>query len=90
MTRITGDDFMLIGLHKMAKERGDGLIPEMLDVLRRNRGAAVQDANQGFDGRADLVQFPARQDGAGTAVRSASNENNVIAFPIAQRGATRR
>ena len=42
MTRITGDDFMLVGLHKMAAERGDGLIPEMLDVLRRSREALSQ------------------------------------------------
>jgi hypothetical protein len=36
------------------------------------------------------VQFPERRDEAGTAVRPASNENNVIAFPIARRGVTRR
>jgi hypothetical protein len=81
---------MLIGLHKMAAERGDGLIPEMLDVLRRSREALVQGPNQGFDQGAGLVQFPERRDEAGTAVRPASNENNVIAFPIARRGVTRR
>ena len=86
MTRITGDDFMLVGLHKMAAERGDGLIPEMLDVLRRSREALSQE----FDRGADLVQFPERQAEPNRAAHAASNENNVIAFPIARRGMTRR
>ena len=86
MTRITGDDFMLIGLHKMAAERGDGLIPEMIDVLKRS-GEAL---SQGFDRAADLVHFPERQAGPKRAARPASNENNVIAFPTARRGMTRR
>lgn len=88
MTRITGDDFMLIGLHKMAAERGDGLIPEMLDVLRRSREAP---ADAAFDAGADLVHFPESRDGStATDVRPASNENNVIAFPITRRQMTRR
>ena len=86
MTRITGDDFMLIGLHKMAAERGDGLIPEMIDVLRRGGEALAAE----FDQRTDLVQFPARWREASSSVGSASNENNVIAFPIARRRMTRR
>jgi hypothetical protein len=86
VTRITGDDFMLIGLHKMAAERGDGLIPEMLDVLLRSRGALVS----GFDQGADLVQFPESRGEKSETVRPASNENNVIAFPIARRQVTRR
>ena len=87
MTRITGDDFMLIGLHKMAAERGDGLIPEMIDVLKRSGEALAT----GFDQRADLVQFPERRDEAASViVPPASNENNVIAFPIARRRMMRR
>lgn len=80
MTRITGDDFMLIGLHKIASERGDGLIPEMMAVLRRSR--------EGFDDRAGLVQFPERSGAARRVSHAqASNENNVIAFPLARRPA---
>lgn len=86
MTRITGDDFMLIGLHKMAAERGDGLIPEMLDVLRRSREALAQ----GFDQHADLVQFPDRREEPKFAAHPASNENNVITFPISRRQVMRR
>ena len=77
---------MLIGLHKMAAERGDGLIPEMLDVLQRSREALAA----GFDQGADLVQFPERREDASAVIRPASNENNVIAFPVARRGVTRR
>jgi hypothetical protein len=77
---------MLIGLHKMAAERGDGLIPEMLDVLRRSGEALAAD----FDQRADLVQFPQRRHESSSLVRPASNENNVIAFPVARRWMTRR
>ena len=77
MTRITGDDFMLIGLHKMAAERGDGLVPEMLDVLRRSAG----DLSRG----ADLVAFPERAIEPTRVVPPPSNENNVIAFPAGRR-----
>lgn len=74
---------MLIGLHKMAAERGDGLIPEMLEVLKRGR--------EGFDAGGDLVQFPEHRNVPREATwRPASNENNVIAFPIARRGALGR
>ena len=86
MTRITGDDFMLVGLHKMAAERGDGLIPEMLDVLKRSREAL----SQGFDQGAELVQFPEHQAEPSNVAHTASNENNVIAFPVARRRVMRR
>jgi hypothetical protein len=76
---------MLIGLHKMAAERGDGLIPEMLDVLRRSGDALAH----GSDRSADLVPFPGRQAEARIAVPPVSNGNNVIAFPIAGRIARR-
>ena len=83
MTRITGDDFMLVGLHKMAAERGDGLVPEMLEILKRSR--------EGFDERADVMNFPTRDpDVSPLGTRPASNENNVIAFPRARRSALNR
>jgi sugar/nucleoside kinase (ribokinase family) len=37
MTRDTGDSFMMIGLHKLAAERGYGLIPELLALYRAAR-----------------------------------------------------
>ena len=69
---------MLIGLHKMAAERGDGFIPEMLDVLQRSA--------QNLDASAGLVRFPERADEPKPVTyRPASNENNVIAFPVKRR-----
>lgn len=70
---------MLVGLHKMAAERGDGFIPEMLEVLKQSR--------QAFDGAANVMQFPERdvEPVSPMEIRSASNENNVIAFPARRR-----
>ncbi|CAN7196657.1 hypothetical protein [Rhizobium sp. LjRoot254] len=84
MTRITGDDFMLVGLHKMAAERGDGLVPEMLEILKRSR--------EGFDASANVMHFPERdiEPVSPMMLRSASNENNVIAFPNVRRGTISR
>ena len=80
MTRITGDDFMLVGLHKMAAERGDGFVPEMLEILKHSRASA------------NVMHFPTRdlEPVSPMEIRSASNENNVIAFPNARRGAINR
>jgi hypothetical protein len=83
VTRITGDDFMLIGLHKMASERGDGLIPEMMEALRRGRENPFDDPGAVRHG------FPLRGTGP-EAPAQASNENNVIAFPLMRRRAERR
>jgi hypothetical protein len=71
---------MLVGLHKMAAERGDGFVPEMLEVLKR--------ARESFDVPANVMQFPERdiEPVSPMEIRSASNENNVIAFPNARRG----
>ena len=74
---------MLVGLHKMAAERGDGLVPEMLEILKRSR--------EGFDERADVMHFPTSElDVSPLGTRSASNENNVIAFPGVKRSALNR
>ena len=75
---------MLVGLHKMAAERGDGFVPEMLEILKRSR--------EGFDASANVMHFPTRdlEPVSPMEIRSASNENNVIAFPNAWRGAINR
>ena len=80
MSRITGDDFQLIGLHEMAAEVGDGFVPEMMEILKDRREA--------FDSRTNVVQFPASDLDISTfGMLSASNENNVIAFPVDRRKA---
>jgi hypothetical protein len=74
---------MLVGLHKMAAERGDGLIPEMLEILKRSR--------EGFDASANVMHFPTRDlDISPMETRPVSNENNVIAFPGMRRSALNR
>lgn len=74
---------MLVGLHKMAAERGDGLIPEMLEILKRG--------GDGFDASANVMHFPERDlDVSPMETRAASNENNVIAFPGVRRSALNR
>lgn len=74
---------MLVGLHKMAAERGDGLIPEMLEILKRSR--------EGFDASANVMHFPTSDlDVSPMEARPASNENNVIAFPGVRRSALNR
>ena len=81
---MTGDDFTLIELHKMASECGDGLIPELLDALRYGGGALAEGLAHGFDGKNDLGQARVSR------AYPASSVDNVIAFPIARRGMTRR
>ena len=74
---------MLVGLHKMAAERGDGLVPEMLEILKRRQ--------ESFDERANVTHFPARElDVSPMETRPASNENNVITFPGTRRSALSR
>jgi hypothetical protein len=83
VTRITDDDLMLVGLHKLAAERGDGLVPEMRGMMRHSRGT--------FDASAEIVQFP--EPNLSTPpmrVARAVNENNVIAFPRGGRRAGER
>lgn len=64
MTRITGDNFMLIGLHRIASERGDGLIPEMMDGLRHrnamdgHRVETAPPAPGSIPGAGNIIAFP--------------------------------
>lgn len=80
MTKLTGHDVTLIELHKMAAECCDGLVPELLDTLRHG-GAGL---NERFDRNDDLVQARVSR------AYPASSDNNVVAFPIAHGGVTRR
>jgi hypothetical protein len=67
-------EFMMIGLHKMAAERGDGLIPELL-TLYATRQRMQNDAS-------NIVAFP--EDLASPACAHAGSadigNDNVIAF----------
>lgn len=71
--------FMMIGLHKLAAQNGDGLVPELYALLTR-RAEIMESAN--------VTEFPARD--ARPPARSVNFEDvpalearndNVVAFP---------
>ena len=73
------DGYVMIGLHKLASQAGDGLVPELFELLRLQE-------NQRRDA-ANVATFPLWQtrkpgcgDGSGTAAGAAGGEN-IIAFP---------
>jgi hypothetical protein len=65
------EGFLMIGLHKLAAQNGDGLVPELYELLSRNAG----------DPQSNLTEFPiheARMPGETSQIRS--NGDNVVAF----------
>ena len=73
------DAFMMIGLHKLASQNGDGLVPELYALLTR-RADMLESAN--------VTPFPVQD--ARPPARSATFEgapalearnDNVVAFP---------
>jgi hypothetical protein len=71
--------FMMIGLHKLAAQNGDGLVPELYDLLKQNAARRELYPN--------VTEFPVwevRQPGE-LADRplgdEAANGDNVVAFP---------
>lgn len=61
------NDFMMIGLHKLAAARGDGLVPELLALYRQRALSAERAA-------ADAIQAPA----AGEISATSAGNDNVI------------
>ncbi|NTJ61575.1 hypothetical protein G6M50_01170 [Agrobacterium rhizogenes] len=83
------DGFMLIGLHKLAAQNGDGLVPELYELLMRRAEEQRRAAN--------VATFPAwktRQPGEAPdqPLDEASRDGvNVIAFaPDVDKTVTRR
>ncbi|NLS06541.1 hypothetical protein HGP14_24845 [Rhizobium sp. P32RR-XVIII] len=79
MTDQPFQGFMMIGLHKLAAQNGDGLVPELYDLLTENAARRELYPN--------VMEFPvweARQSGE-IADRplgdEAANGDNVVAFP---------
>ena len=72
------DGFMLIGLHKMAAQNGDGLVPELYELLMRRAEEQKRAPN--------VTTFPswkARRPGEmadGSLDETAHDGANVIAF----------
>ncbi|EJZ17716.1 hypothetical protein NE852_17135 [Rhizobium sp. Pop5] len=83
------DGFTMIGLHKLAAQSGDGLVPELYELFQQHAG------RQRF--YPNVTLFPtweARMPGEATTRSlgpAAANGNNVVAFPShAARAAKRK
>lgn len=66
------EGFLMICLHKLAAQNGDGMVPELYELLCRNAGEPQH---------ANVTEFPiheARMPGETSQIRS--NGDNVIAF----------
>ena len=73
------EGFMMIGLHKLAAQNGDGLVPELYDLLMKNAERQADYPN--------VTEFPyweTRMPGVEPDKplgREAANGNNIVAFP---------
>ena len=83
------DGFMLIGLHKLAAQNGDGLVPELYELLMRRAEEQRRTAN--------VTTFPAwktRQPGEAPEQpfdAASRNGANVVAFaPAVDKTVARR
>jgi hypothetical protein len=81
MTDETANEFMMIGLHKLAADRDDGLVPELMAICSERRRMAMQASN--------VVAFP--DELASPASAHPLGNDNVIAFtPYLAQKARRR
>ncbi|QRI66097.1 hypothetical protein JQ506_13255 [Shinella sp. PSBB067] len=75
--------FMMIGLHKLAAQNGDGLVPELYALLAR-RADMLESANA-TEFPVQSVRPPARAAAfEGESALEARNDN-VVAFPVPRR-----
>ncbi|MGO4624073.1 hypothetical protein AB4Z34_18325 [Ensifer sp. 2YAB10] len=76
---------MMIGLHKLAAQQGDGLVPELYEILTRRARMVEENAN--------VAEFPTWQ--ARPSVRdplglAEPKEATILAFPRAANDAARK
>ncbi|MDP9813286.1 hypothetical protein J2W42_006157 [Rhizobium tibeticum] len=71
------DGVMMIGLHKLAAQRGDGLVPELYDLLLRN--ARRRDYPNVSEFPLWEARMPGQQPQKPLGL-DAANGNNVVAF----------
>ena len=75
--------FMMIGLHKLAAQNGDGLVPELYALLTRR--ADMLETENVTEFPVHSARPPARQASfEGTPALEARNDN-VVAFPAPPR-----
>jgi hypothetical protein len=78
MSEKRPDGFTMIGLHKLAAQNGDGLVPELYDLLMKHAEQREHYANV-----ADFPVWDARIPGEQPEKPlglEAANGNNVVAF----------
>ncbi|MCA1367871.1 hypothetical protein [Ensifer aridi] len=76
------DQMMMIGLHKLAAQFGDGLVPELYELLTRRARMIEENAN--------VTEFPtwqARPTGRDPLGLAAPMEGAILPFPRAVAGA---
>lgn len=72
-----GDPFLMIGLHRLAAERGDGFAPELVQLLLERGRRDLQAARPAdLDVSGDPMQHDPK------AKARAGGNDNVVAFPL--------
>ncbi|KQV83703.1 hypothetical protein [Rhizobium sp. Root1220] len=82
------EGFMMIGLHKLAAQNGDGLVPELYDLLLRNA-----ERRREYPNVAEFPVWDARMPGQQPEKPlglEAANGNNVVAFTPVRAGGKRK
>ncbi|MBX4894077.1 hypothetical protein [Rhizobium bangladeshense] len=83
------DGFTMIGLHKLASQTGDGLVPELYELLQQHI-----ERQQIYQNVTLFPTWEARMPGEAAARplgAAAANGNNILAFPSpAVRAAAKR
>ena len=74
MSDQTPNEFLMIGLHKLAAERGDGLIPELAALYADRQRRTMESSN--------VVRFPEELTSPASAFAGEQvvGNDNVIAF----------
>ncbi|MCL6707233.1 hypothetical protein M8R20_09505 [Pseudomonas sp. R2.Fl] len=83
---MSDEKFLLVGLHKLAQQNGDGLVPELLERL--------QATDTSLQHSAEIVMLPGLHQRVQKAIssRSPRSDATIISFPAPkwQRNAGRR
>lgn len=77
------DAFMMIGLHKLAAQNGDGLVPELYALLTRR--ADMLESENVTEFPLASVRPPARAASFENVPALAARNDNVVAFPQPRR-----
>lgn len=75
--------FMMIGLHKLAAQRGDGLVPELYALLTRR--AEMLETENVTEFPVASARPPARIASFEGASALEARNDNVVAFPVPRR-----